>query len=152
MTAPAEAIARIGDLDLPYDPGRWQVTQSDAATRIICIDRDDCFGARILAGTAPDEGPESCSETAMQARLRLGPEDIGISIGKGLTSSRVVNGLVLYEATADIGCRNLAGGPVFACIHHAGTAYTFDAPGNHCHTHFGHERVVDDLLSGLRPH
>lgn len=147
---PPTATAAIGDLALTYDPVLWRVDRTGAATAIACIDYD-CQGALVTVTMEPDRGMAGCSETAMLGGLGLGLEDIGLSIGEGWSSSRIVNGLVLHQATLDIGCRNLAGGPVLACTRHGGQAYVFNAVGEHCRTPFDHREIVSDLLSGLRP-
>ena len=141
-------ILWIGTLALHFDALTWAVDGSDRRYRIACL-RRECRGAVIDATIEDDESGDLCSPEAMAGRL--GRENARLSMGHRFPASMTVHGLTVHTATLVIGCRNLAGDPLVACTHLAGRTYLFDAPGDGCHTWYGHADVVLELLTGLRP-
>ncbi len=134
-------LAWIGDLELRFDAGRWDVNGAETAYDVYCK-AYDCFHTTI-AITIIDR-PDACT-----------PEVLAFKDARpsfpGRTDGFSHTGLTFLIAEGDFGCRNLAGGPVRACTTYAGKTYLFDAPGQHCHTHFKAPARVDEILQGLRP-
>ena len=149
----SQATARIGDLILDYDASRFTVRPVGDRIVIECRDehRYECRDAFVIIRIVRDIGPESCSPEAMLGHFGLGMDDVDVGIGKGSIWQITPNGLDLHAASIDIGCRNAAGGPVFACTRYAGRTYLFDAPGAACRTPYGHASAVVHLLSGVHP-
>ena len=62
-----------------------------------------------------------------------------------------VDGFDLHLGTLEMGCRNLAGSPVFGCTAVKGSVYTIEAdPGGCRRIGFGFDGKVIDLLTGLK--
>jgi hypothetical protein len=136
-------IAYLGDLKLAFDAGRWAVDGAGDRYDITCK-AYDCFGIAV-AITIADAVTDPCTGDAVFV------DPLGYTYREPIMEERLINGLSFRIAEHDIGCRNLAGGPLRACTTHAGRSYTFDAPGRHCRTHFTAGEQVLHLLGGLSP-
>lgn len=136
-------IAYLGDLKLAFDAGRWAVDGAGDHYDITC-QAYDCFGIEV-AVTIADAATDPCTGEAVVV------DPFGYAYRETISAEQIVNGLTFLVAEHDIGCRNLAGGPLRACTTHAGKTYTFDAPGRHCRTHFTAGAQVLHLLGGLTP-
>ena len=133
-----DAVAPAGDLDLHYDAEAWDVTSGGTGTHVTCR-ADGCRGVSLAITVAdPDEPP--CTEALLTSYW--GTED-----AKMVRTSA----LSFIVTTHDFGCRNLAGGAVYACTAHAGKTYLVAAPGDHCQTPWQHDEIVLGVLDGLRP-
>lgn len=135
------AGAKNGDLTLHYDASRWLVSGDDTHRAIWRLDTDRRGPtAEITADTAPDA-----------ACFRSGTEHGGWRLGGDeAASSEPISGLDLVISTPDLGCRNRAGGPVYACTRHGGRLYRFIAGEHHgCRLPYGFADTALRLLRGL---
>lgn len=136
--AEGEGSTPVGDLDLHYDPEAWDVTSGETGTHVACR-ADGCRDVSLTIAVAdPAEAP--CTEALLTGYW--GTEE----------ATKVdTDTLSFIVTTHDLGCRNRAGGPVYACTAHAGKTYFVNAPGDHCQTPWQHEDIVLGVLRGLRP-
>ncbi len=134
-------LAWIGGLALHFDASRWQVNGAGTRYDLYCTTYD-C--ARTTVSVAIVDRPNACTEEA----LAFDDRD---SRFPGYLDTFTHDGLTFHIAEADIGCRNLAGGPVRACTSYGGKTYMFDAPGRACRTHPGAAARLNEILRGLRP-
>jgi len=141
--APAAAVevmatAPVGGLDLLYDPTIWNVTSDERGTQVVC-QAHDCRDVYLTITVAdPEESP--CTEALLTGYW-----------GTDAATTVKANALSFLVTTLDFGCRNLAGGPLYACTAHRDKTYFVAAPGDHCHTPWHHEDIVLGVLQGLRP-
>lgn len=140
----------FGDLQLTYDPALWSVAERDGHLAIECSDRD-CRNISVYASMEDDPRGDGCTADAAVAGLghMTFADEYLYEDTEGWSARH--DGLTFHFATYYLGCRNLAGGPVLACTHHNGTTYLFEAPGKHCHTPWGIEAAVTELLLGVKP-
>ena len=138
--------ARIGGLELDYDPARWRV-ENRGALHVDLALRDRHGGPQdtvVLIAELDYGGP--CSSEAMAA---LAPPAIGFN-GHHRTRT-LASGLVLHAALGDSGCRNWAPRRVAACVVHRGQTVLFRPPPRGCRGWGGDDEAVLAVLEGLRP-
>ncbi len=134
-------VAWIGDLELRFDANRWDVNGADTAYNVFCT-ASGCAHTAI-AVTVVDAAETACTPDALH------PDDPEGS--QPQTDKFDKSGLTFLVSEIDLGCRNLAGGPVHACTTYGGKTYLFDAPGEGCHTPWHASEHVDEILQGLKP-
>jgi hypothetical protein len=135
-------LAWIGGLELQFDANRWDVNGADDEYDVFCK-AADCAHTSI-AVTISNEAQLACTPETLDLRDPDHPRP-------QQTSQFGQSGLTFLISEADLGCRNLAGGPVRACTTYGGKTYLFDAPGQQCHTQRHASERVSEILQGLRP-
>ncbi len=138
---PVNGLAWVGDLELRFDANRWAINGADAAYVIHCRIHD-CRRTEIFVSIS-DATDADCTPKGLIFDQGGSYSDWPFDLEN--------EGLQFHVSEADIGCRNLAGGPVRACTTFGGRTYNFDAPGQHCRTPYGAGHRVEEILRGLRP-
>ena len=134
-------LAWIGGLALHFDANRWDVNGAETRYDVYCK-TSDCLHTSIAITIA--EKPDACTPDA----LRFDADTVRAPLNVDTYSHA---GLTFLIAEGDLGCRNLAGGPVHACTSFGGRTYLFNAPGQHCHTGWHASERVNEILQGLSP-
>lgn len=135
--------APVGDLVIDYDPSMWVVAASAAGASFDRLDD----GHASYAGTIRVAADGDCSLAAVEAAtIAAYPDNWSHkvwTVAKG--------GFDLHLGTVEMGCRNLAGSPVFGCTAFEEKVYTIHAdPGGCRQIGYGFDAEVIDFLSGLR--
>lgn len=133
----AEATAPIGDLIIRYDQELWEISGSGARYEFRCRG-EDCEEpiAEIVVGE--DKG-RTCDLDAHVDESGFKPVYFEESSG----------GIELEILAPDLGCRNLAGGPVFACARHGGKVYLFTG-AEHASCRYSSRAMTDALIALVR--
>ncbi|MCB1499426.1 MAG: hypothetical protein KDK07_06500 [Bauldia sp.] len=135
--AAESAAATIGGLTLRYDNSQWRMSHSGDGTEIRCVG-ESCEELAAEIVTGPDPGVP-CDELLQQ--------------DSGLEPDVIHDrrpGLDVLIVLPDLGCRNLAASPVFACARHGGRLYLFTG-GEHldCRVPRGATDRLIELVRGL---
>ncbi len=133
----------VGDLVIDYDPSMWVVTANAGGASFDRLND----GRTSSAGSIRVAGDGGCDLAAIEARITAAYPD-----NRSHTVWTVAKaGFDLHLGTVEMGCRNLAGSPVFGCAAFEDKVYTIDAdPGGCSHTGHGFDGEVVEFLSGLR--
>jgi hypothetical protein len=137
----------MGGLSRPDEGGRWTVRNDGQSYAIGCsfdrCEETDLIGLTIANGTGA-----SCSNDLLLARAGAAALDGG---GADVLPAQplVRPGFELKVVTVDLGCRNWAGSPVFACTSIANDLYLFTAHPGGCQSSGLFDQLVFEFLSGL---
>jgi len=140
--AASTAVQPLGDLQLRYDPAKWEARVQDGVLNVSQVngpERRHALSGRAVAGL-------TCTPEAMLDRVDV------TSGFKGVAQEEVLpSGLTLAWATGDLGCRNRAPTPFAACVRHKGRAYLFDSGLVGCRFGVGAGGGLPLLREGLEP-
>ena len=122
--SPAVSVVRIGDLDIPYDQGRWRVVKFDQALRFECAN-EPCRDESVSVRTAPFS-LEICGNSTLSGRVPSGIESRILKVEKAALPFHVVS--------RDLGCRNLVSPRITACTTLGASTYRFESGPLTCQT------------------
>lgn len=134
----------IGDLVIDYDPSMWVVTANATGASFDRLND----GRASSAGTIRVDAGSECDLAAIEANITAAyPDNWSHTVW-----TVAKEGFDLHLGTVEMGCRNLAGSPVFGCAAFEDRLYMIDAdPGGCQMIGHGFDGEVVEFLSGLRP-
>jgi hypothetical protein len=144
MLPDSKARARIGDLKLYHDPAAWRVDGGGDFYAVRCRGVE-CDDPLMTIGIVPGDR-SACGPGAVIDRSAADYPD---AWKREATTAGGAIRLTVHVATLDLGCRNRAGSPVYACTRHNGRVYWFEAPGEMCRTTVRETEALLHLLNGL---
>lgn len=133
----------IGSLTLRHHATAWAVAATEAGTTLSCADPDAC--GRAVIRFEPAAGDVQCSAASAIAASEIAAPE---AWSRQVETIRPP-GLAVHMATVDLGCRNLAGSPVFACTADRGVVYRISQLDEGCRTPRSNVDAVRELLAGL---
>ena len=119
MALAQTATVAVGDLTLTHDASVWSVKAVEGGVDVFLLEGDH----EHFAGTIRISPRGECSIGIVEASMQ-GAYPRNWS-QKAFTMP--VDGFDLHLGTLEMGCRNLAGSPVFGCTAVKGSVYTIEA-------------------------